>query len=159
MAAESAQRRPQKTLQKPARRTTLQPHERMVNAMTTNKPDAVAALSALAKPAQFCVRRGFRAATLASVAFVLSCGGNPAMESLPAPAPASTRLKDLFRDDFRIGTAVSPRQFDERDSTDVAIITRHYNTISPENVLKWEVVHPRPGVYDFAPFGSLRRVR
>ena len=28
---------------------------------------------------------------------------------------------------------------------------RQFNTITPENVLKWENVHPRPGVYDFAP--------
>ncbi len=31
----------------------------------------------------------------------------------------------------------------------VALVKRQFNTITPENVLKWEVVHPRPGVYDF----------
>ena len=79
-----------------------------------------------------------------------ACTGRRAIEPSPTPAPAIARLRDIFRNDFRIGTAVSPRQFDERDSTDVAIIAQHFNTISPENVLKWEVVHPRPGVYDFA---------
>ena len=27
---------------------------------------------------------------------------------------------------------------------------QQFNSITPENVLKWEAVHPRPGVYDFA---------
>ncbi|CAN5436052.1 endo-1,4-beta-xylanase [soil metagenome] len=89
-------------------------------------------------------------AALGTFALVTACAHQPAENALPAPAPASTRLKEVFRDDFRIGTAVSPRQFEERDSVAVAIITKHFNTISPENVLKWEVVHPRPDVYDFS---------
>ena len=60
-------------------------------------------------------------------------------------------LKDVFRSAFRIGTALSPRQFMDRDPREVAIVARQFNTISPENVLKWEVVHPRPDAYDFGP--------
>lgn len=96
-----------------------------------------------------CVRDTFG---VAGLALILACSRHHGADDsilAPPPAPAFTRLKDVFRDDFRIGTAVSPRQFNGRDSTDVAIITKHFNTISPENVLKWEVVHPRPGVYDF----------
>lgn len=26
---------------------------------------------------------------------------------------------------------------------------KHFNVITPENVMKWEEIHPRPGVYDF----------
>ena len=89
------------------------------------------------------------AAAIGSLALCAACAQRPAENPLLGSAPATTRLKDIFRDDFRIGTAVSSRQFNERDSTDVAIITKHFNTISPENVLKWEVVHPRLGVYDF----------
>jgi endo-1,4-beta-xylanase len=34
----------------------------------------------------------------------------------------------------------------------VALITTQFNSISPENVLKWEIIHPQPGTngYDFA---------
>ena len=62
---------------------------------------------------------------------------------------AST-LKDAFAGSFRIGAAVNERQFTGQDSIGIALIRRHFNTITPENVLKWEHVHPRLGVYDFA---------
>jgi endo-1,4-beta-xylanase len=59
-------------------------------------------------------------------------------------------LQEVFRDAFRIGAALNPAQFGETDAIGVTIITRHFNTITPENVLKWENVHPRLGVYDFS---------
>jgi len=65
----------------------------------------------------------------------------------PSGPPA---LKEVFKNDFRIGTALSPRVFDNLDSVDVAIVKRHFDAITPENVLKWEVVHPRPNEYDFS---------
>jgi 3',5'-cyclic AMP phosphodiesterase CpdA len=39
-------------------------------------------------------------------AAILGSTQHPVERGMPAPAPASARLKDLFRDDFRIGTAV-----------------------------------------------------
>lgn len=60
-------------------------------------------------------------------------------------------LKDVFRNDFRIGTALAPRQFDETDARSVALIKAQFNAITPENVLKWEAVHPQPGVFNFTP--------
>src|SRR3954447_26522702 len=97
--------------------------------MTMKESVAGTACSAFAKPALFCVRCCRVAAALASVTMMMACGGRPAVEQIPPRASATTRLKDVFRDDFRVGTAVSPRQFDERDTTDVGIITRHFNTI------------------------------
>ena len=57
----------------------------------------------------------------------------------------SPTLKDAFRTDFPIGVAVNQRQFTGRATNDVAIIVSQFNAVSPENVLKWESVHPRPG--------------
>jgi endo-1,4-beta-xylanase len=62
------------------------------------------------------------------------------------PAPS---LKDAFQGIFRIGAAINPSQFGERDARAVPIITAQFNTISPENVLKWESVHPRADGYNF----------
>jgi len=67
-----------------------------------------------------------------------------------APTPARATLKDAFRRDFRVGTAISPRVFDGLDSTDLRIVTTQFNATTPENALKWEVVHPRPDGYDFS---------
>jgi endo-1,4-beta-xylanase len=67
-----------------------------------------------------------------------------------AAAPAT--LKDTFEKDFPIGVAVNQRQFTGMDTNRVAIIVSQFNSISPENALKWESVHPNPGTngYDFS---------
>lgn len=64
-------------------------------------------------------------------------------------APAT--LKETFEKTFSVGVAINQRQFTGRDTNGVALIVAQYNSISPENVLKWESVHPRPGTngYDF----------
>ncbi|HWC96180.1 MAG TPA: endo-1,4-beta-xylanase [Candidatus Sulfopaludibacter sp.] len=62
---------------------------------------------------------------------------------------AQVSLKDAFKNDFRIGAAINQGQFEERDSRGVAIVEAQFNTISPENVLKWESVHPRADGFTF----------
>jgi endo-1,4-beta-xylanase len=60
-------------------------------------------------------------------------------------------LKAAFKGIFRIGAAVNQNQFEEKDARGVAIIAAQFDTISPENALKWEAIHPRPGGYNFDP--------
>src|SRR5262249_36269937 len=59
-------------------------------------------------------------------------------------------LKDAFKDSFLIGAALNQNQFFERDTRGVAIVTSQFNSITPENVLKWALVHPEPDKYSFA---------
>jgi endo-1,4-beta-xylanase len=61
----------------------------------------------------------------------------------------SMTLKDACKNDFLIGAALNESEFTGQNSNAVAIIKTQFNTISPENVLKWESVHPRPGEFDF----------
>jgi len=68
-----------------------------------------------------------------------------------ANAQQAPALKDVFKGSFLVGSALAPRQFDETDTRAVALIKQQFNTITPENVLKWEQVHPSPGVFNFAP--------
>jgi endo-1,4-beta-xylanase len=58
-------------------------------------------------------------------------------------------LKGAFKNDFRIGVAVNQRQFYGEDPRGNPIIQQQYDSISPENVLKWEIVHPQLGTYNF----------
>lgn len=68
----------------------------------------------------------------------------------PATAKdASVALKDVFKHAFLIGMALNTDQIFEKDPGAVALVARHANVISPEDVLKWECVHPGPGVYAF----------
>ncbi len=58
-------------------------------------------------------------------------------------------LKDAFKDDFLIGAAINQAQFEGESPGEARIIETQFNTISPENVLKWESVHPSPGQFTF----------
>jgi endo-1,4-beta-xylanase len=89
----------------------------------------------------------FRLAALSTFALLAAC----ASQARTDPATGSNALKDVFKNDFRVGAALSPRQFNETDTAAVAIIKAQFNTTTPENVLKWEPVHPSPGVYNFGP--------
>jgi endo-1,4-beta-xylanase len=62
---------------------------------------------------------------------------------------AQTTLKDAFKNDFLIGAALNKAEFTEQNNNEVALVKAQFNTISPENVLKWEPVHPKPGEFDF----------
>ncbi len=62
---------------------------------------------------------------------------------------AEPTLKSAFKNDFLIGVALNESQFCESNVTEAALVKAQFNSISPENVLKWENVHPRPGRYNF----------
>src|SRR6188508_1819019 len=66
-------------------------------------------------------------------------------------ATAQPTLKAAFKDQFLIGAAVNQRQFTEQDARGAAIVKAQFNSITPENVLKWEAVHPRTNEYNFEP--------
>lgn len=68
---------------------------------------------------------------------------------LAIAAPNQPALRDVYQQAFRIGAAVNAAQFTEEDAASAALVKAQFNTITPENVLKWENVHPRAGVYDF----------
>jgi endo-1,4-beta-xylanase len=79
---------------------------------------------------------------IAALAAVLLA--STAVKAEPAPT-----LKDAYKGDFLVGAALSSKYFDERDPKGAALVAEQFNTISPENVMKWEVVNPQPGVLDF----------
>ena len=72
-------------------------------------------------------------------------------DSLQSSSRVQTRptLKETFKRDFMIGAALNRRQFYEEDARGAAIVAAQFNTITPENVLKWASVHPAPNKYDF----------
>src|SRR5262245_38118277 len=72
-----------------------------------------------------------------------------ALVVVSSPIGAQQTLKDIFKDAFLVGAAMNPRQFTEADARGAAIVKSQFNTISPENSLKWEVVHPQADRYDF----------
>lgn len=68
---------------------------------------------------------------------------------LAATAQAPTSLKAAYHGDFYIGVAINTAQITGQDTRSDAIIASQFDSISPENCLKWENVHPQPDKYDF----------
>ncbi|HTY86179.1 MAG TPA: endo-1,4-beta-xylanase [Candidatus Acidoferrum sp.] len=68
---------------------------------------------------------------------------------LAATGFAQTTLKDAFKNDFLVGVAINQKQISGEDRRGDPIIKTQFNSISPENVLKWDSVHPQPDQYNF----------
>jgi endo-1,4-beta-xylanase len=63
-------------------------------------------------------------------------------------APA---LKDVFKSDFLIGGAFNRWVVTGRDPNAAAIASKHFNTATAENDMKWQRIHPRLGEYNWEP--------
>lgn len=71
--------------------------------------------------------------------------------SLVAIGYSQTTLKDAYKGDFYIGAALNKAQIEGTDTAGIALVKQQFNSITPENILKWENVHPKDGVYVFEP--------
>ena len=75
-------------------------------------------------------------------------------------------LKEAYKDHFYVGAAINRtiatgasvradnvNRTLERVHKDIALVKEQFNQVSPENDLKWELIHPREGAdgYNFAP--------
>ncbi|PSR53944.1 1,4-beta-xylanase [Adhaeribacter arboris] len=60
-------------------------------------------------------------------------------------------LKEAFQNSFYVGAALNKAQFSGKDTKAQELVKKQFNTISPENVLKWGPVHPKPEEYNFKP--------
>lgn len=91
----------------------------------------------------------FSLARLAVVITLTSAAGCAGLAMRGRPETAT--LKDAFAPSFLVGAAINSRQIDGTDSIGDALIARQFNSISPENVLKWALVEPQPGQFNFGP--------
>lgn len=84
--------------------------------------------------------------SLFAIAFALiitgCASGQKQEDSLPA-------LKEVFKDDFYIGTAVNPSYFTGQNKDGIKLMQKHFNSLTAENSMKWERLHPEPGEYNF----------
>ena len=89
------------------------------------------------------------------VAVLLALPATPRAADMPS-------LKDVYKDQFAIGTAInrsiatgtaSRWRTQEQVDKDVALVKAQYNQIVAENDMKWLLIHPREGAdgYDFGP--------
>ncbi|WP_289040466.1 endo-1,4-beta-xylanase [uncultured Zobellia sp.] len=58
-------------------------------------------------------------------------------------------LKKVYEKDFYIGAAVNDRIITGNDAKAIKVLKGDFNSLSPENVMKWEALHPSPDTYNF----------
>ncbi|WP_276167305.1 endo-1,4-beta-xylanase [Zobellia alginiliquefaciens] len=58
-------------------------------------------------------------------------------------------LKKLYAKDFYIGAAVNDGVILGKNTQALQILKKEFNTISPENVMKWQEIHPSPNSFNF----------
>ena len=75
-----------------------------------------------------------------SVAVILFTG------STVAQTPS---LKEAFRKDFLIGTAINAQQIEGKDIVADKLIKEQFNAVTPENCMKAEEIHPGWDTYNF----------
>jgi len=61
----------------------------------------------------------------------------------------STSLKEGFKNEFLIGTALNATQIEEKEPNAAALVPQQFNAITPENIMKCEIIHPDWDRYDF----------
>jgi endo-1,4-beta-xylanase len=105
---------------------------------------------------------------------LLAAGGQPAWAGAPAPTAGTAAadgpggpnltLRRAAPRDLRIGTAVAggghhleqpypdPFTYDQQYRQ---VLAREFNSVSPENQMKWEFIHPERDRYNFGPADAI----
>ncbi|MCM3629843.1 endo-1,4-beta-xylanase [Paenibacillus glycanilyticus] len=76
------------------------------------------------------------------------------MEQLPDPEPIVIQqdipsLKDVFADDFKLGTAVLVNEIEDANGPDAQLVKKHFNSLTAGNELKWDATEPQEGQFNF----------
>ena len=58
-------------------------------------------------------------------------------------------LRSVYQDAFLIGAALNTSQVDGRNEKAGEVAAKQFSSLTPENEMKWQSVHPQPGVYRF----------
>ncbi|HOK67641.1 MAG TPA: endo-1,4-beta-xylanase [Anaerohalosphaeraceae bacterium] len=58
-------------------------------------------------------------------------------------------LKDVFEGKFRVGASLNADQIHGKIPSETSLVVKHFNTITAENAMKWESIHPKPEEYTF----------
>src|SRR5262249_36929451 len=67
----------------------------------------------------------------------------------PIPPGEHPTLSDALAKVFRVGAAISTDQAIGNEPRALELVAKQFNAITPENLLKWQEVHPEPKRYDF----------
>ena len=58
-------------------------------------------------------------------------------------------LKKVFDSKFKVGVAINKNQIKQKKSKEVDLIKNQFSSLTAENVMKWEEIHPKKNKYNF----------
>ncbi|KAA9035709.1 endo-1,4-beta-xylanase [Ginsengibacter hankyongi] len=70
-------------------------------------------------------------------------------QTVVAQSTFATSLKEVFKNDFLIGTAINTQQIEEKDTASDRLIKQQFNAVTPENIMKAEIIQPGWDKYNF----------
>ena len=76
------------------------------------------------------------------VFLLLGCAGNKKIAN-------NSFLKTAFQNDFLIGTALNVPQIENKESKAASLISNEFSSITAENIMKCEIIHPGWEQYNF----------
>ncbi len=102
-------------------------------------------------------RKHLIALAAVAVTALATLTASPAVGHPAPPDPATASLRTLAdRHGLRIGTAVNTDALaDPADPQYKALVAEQFSTVTPENVMKWEVLEPTRGTYDWTAADQL----
>lgn len=62
----------------------------------------------------------------------------------------NSSLKDAYTNHFMIGTALSATQIHGKEPGTLELVKQQFNAVTAENVMKWELIEPVEGQFNFA---------
>ena len=76
---------------------------------------------------------------------IISCSSSKkATTSIAKPT-----LREAYKNDFLIGTALNTQQIEEKDTSAAELVPVQFNAATPENIMKAEIIHPQWDKYNF----------
>jgi GH35 family endo-1,4-beta-xylanase len=71
------------------------------------------------------------------------------LQSAASAEPTTPTLRKAYADDFLVGVALNMPLIDGRNAKAGEVAARQFSSVTPENEMKWQSVHPQPDVYQF----------
>jgi endo-1,4-beta-xylanase len=66
-------------------------------------------------------------------------------------AGSQNTLKEAYKNYFLVGAALNDDVLNGKDPNAAVIVEKQFSAITAENVMKWQIIHPTPGKYNFEP--------
>ena len=87
--------------------------------------------------------------TLSLLIIIILCVSCTSEKKEKLKSKESITLKDNFKNNFYIGAAINDGLINGIDSLGISVLKNDFNSITPENIMKWMYVHPQPDTFYF----------